>query len=333
MATATFPDDCLPPEGVYESRHALFRSINTWAAARGYAFSTSKSTKEKTGRTTITFACDRHALPQSADTRQRQRKRTSRGTGCPFSVLGKESSGDTWVLKYRPDHRFSQHNHEPSQHPSAHPVHRRLSSGISRLATFSNAGLTPREMQILVQGSGSLATRQDIYDQIADIRRDACRDQSPIHALANQLDKEGFWNRIQFAPNGRATAVLFAHPKPVADLQAYPEVLILDSNYKTNKYGMSLLDMIGVDDAAQQSFCIASAFLSGETEADYTWALERLKSLYEQCNATLPSVVLTDRCPAGINAALTLFPTAATTWSMRYEDDVTYGALEEASRV
>lgn len=42
---------------------------------------------------------------------------------------------------------------------------------------------------------------------------------------------------------------------------------------------MLLLDMIGID-AYQRSFCIAFALLSGETEADYAWALERLKSLY-----------------------------------------------------
>ena len=73
---------------------------------------------------------------------------------------------------------------------------------------------------------------------------------------------------------------------------------------------MPLLDMIGVD-AAQRSFCIAFAFLSSETEDDYIWALDRLKSLYEQCNAALPSVILTDRCLALINAALTLFPSTA----------------------
>lgn len=47
-------------------------------------------------------------------------------------------------------------------------------------------------------------------------------------------------------------------------------------------------DMIGVD-AAQRSFCFALACLSGETEEHYTWVLERLKSLYEQFNATLLS--------------------------------------------
>src|SRR6478735_10516566 len=54
-----FPDDFLPPEGEYESREALFEAINAWAATRGYAFITGRSTKEKTGRRTITYMCDR----------------------------------------------------------------------------------------------------------------------------------------------------------------------------------------------------------------------------------------------------------------------------------
>ena len=309
IAMATFPDDSLPPEAIYDSRDALFKSINAWAAPRGYAFSTGKSTKEKSGRMTVTYACDR--LFQPSTTGERQRKTTTRGTGCPFSVLAKESPDNTWILKHRPDRRFSIHNHEPSQHPSAHPVHRQLSGGTSQLATLSNAGLAPKEIQTLVRQSGSLATRQDIYNRIAEVRRDAHEGQSPIQALANQLDKEGFWSRIQFAPDGRVIAVLFAHPDSLAYLQAYPELLLLDCTYKTNKYSMPLLDMIGVD-VAQRSFCIAFAFLSGEAEEDYLWALERLKALYEQCNTTLPSVILTDRCLAVMNAASALFPSSAT---------------------
>ncbi|KAL2258772.1 hypothetical protein VTK26DRAFT_7795 [Humicola hyalothermophila] len=53
-----FPDDCLPPESYFESREALFESINSWAKPRGYAFTTQRSTKEKNGTTTVIYACD-----------------------------------------------------------------------------------------------------------------------------------------------------------------------------------------------------------------------------------------------------------------------------------
>jgi hypothetical protein len=311
-AVASFADDCLPPERDYESRDALFASINEWAATKGYAFSTGRSTKEKSGRQTITYTCDQSCRPPSAS-RERQRRTTTRGTNCPFSVLAKESlDKGTWTLRHRPGKRFSVHNHEPSQHPSAHPAHRQLSKDdAAQLASLVNSGVAPKNIRTYIRQNGnSIATQQDVYNRIAATRRDICEGQSTIHALANQLDREGFWSRMQFSPDGRVTAVLFAHPDSLAYLQAYPDTLLLDCTYKTNKYGMPLLDMIGVD-ACQRSFCIAFAFLSGETEGDYFWALDRLKSLYEACNARLPSVVLTDRCIACMNAVSTCFPSAA----------------------
>jgi hypothetical protein len=306
-----FAEDCLPPERNYESRDALFKSINAWAATKGYAFTTGKSTKSTSGRWKVTYACDRSCHPPSTS-RERQRNTTTRGTSCPFSVLAKESlDKSTWSLQYRPDKRFSLHNHAPSQHPSAHPVHRTLSEEVkSKVASLSNAGIAPKDIRTYIRQDGnSLATQQDIYNRMAATRRDSCEGQSTIHALASQLDKEGFWSRMQVIPDGRVTSVLFAHPDSLAYLQAYPDILFLDCTYKTNKYGMPLLDMIGVD-ACQRSFCIAFAFLSGETEDDYSWALDQLKSLYENCTARLPSVILTDRCIACMNAVSTCFPSS-----------------------
>jgi hypothetical protein len=310
--STTFPPDVLPPEAAYETRNALLKAINAWAAPRGYAFTTGRSTKEVSGRRTITYACDRCSSPPDP-LKVRQRRTTTRGTNCQFSVLAKESPDhSTWVLKHRPDQRFAVHNHEPSRDRSAHPAHRILSTeDSSQVARLSNAGVASKDIRTYMrQNSGSIATQQDIYNRIADARRKASEGQSTIQALANQLDREGFWSRIQFDAEGRVTAVIFAHPDSLAYLQTYPDVLLLDCTYKTNKYGMPLLDMIGVD-ACQRSFCIAFAFLSGEAEDDYLWALNRLKSLYEVCNTRLPSVVLTDRCIACMNAVASCFPSSA----------------------
>jgi len=62
MAMA-FPTDCLPPayskkkaknylppEGYFESREALFVSINAWAKSRGYEFTTQRSIRELLNR-------------------------------------------------------------------------------------------------------------------------------------------------------------------------------------------------------------------------------------------------------------------------------------------
>ncbi|KAL2888806.1 putative Mutator-like element transposase [Ceratocystis lukuohia] len=288
---AAFLNDCLPPEGFFESRKALFESINSYAKPRGYAFTTQRSVCERNGFWKVYYACDRSGPPPSLER----------------SILSKESS-EGWTLKHRPDIRFAVHNHEPSLHPSAHPIHRKLEC-TPDLERLTNSGLAPKEIQMVVRLSGSLATRQDIYNRMADIRRDSRQGESPIHALTNQLDKEGFWSRVQYGSDNHVTAIFFAHRDSLAYLRAYPEVLLLDCMYKTNKYNMPLLDMIGVD-ATSRSFCIAFAFLSGETEEDYTWALQQLKELYEQCNGVFPSVILTDRCLAAINTVSSLFPSA-----------------------
>lgn len=64
---------------------------------------------------------------------------------------------------------------------------------------------------------------------------------------------------------------------------------------------MPLLEIVAVD-ACQRTFCVAFAFLSGEEEDDYTWALAHLRSIYELHKVALPSVILTDRCLACMNA-------------------------------
>ena len=309
-----FPSDCTPPEAIYNSRDELHAAINAWAAPRGYAFVVGKSMKKASfKRHVVHFCCDRGAGRTPTASRIRQRETTTRRTGCQFSILAKEDvTTRTWAVVHRKGVEFNTHNHEASITKGAHPVHRQLSTTDTALVQgMANAGVAPKEIRSFLRTqSDSLATQQDIYNCIAKGKRDLVQGQNNIHALANELDKDGFWSRIQLNTDNRVTEVLFAHPKSIAYLRSYPDILILDCTYKTNRYKMPLLDMVGVD-ASQRSFCIAFAFLSGEEEANYVWALERLRSLYEVCGAKLPSVILTDRCLACMNAIQICFPQAA----------------------
>ncbi|KAL2886176.1 mutator-like element transposase [Ceratocystis lukuohia] len=309
LQVSQFPDDILPPEGIYESREALFAAANAWAKPRGYAFTTGKPKKTKNGRTKVVVACDRSRKPPNP-LAIRKRRTSSRVTSCKFSVLAKESPDDGgWTLTYRPGSEFAQHNHPPSDDPSAHPIHRTLKTeDISTVSGLVTAGVAPRSIRTyLYNTSDTLATAKDIGNQIAAARRELRQGQSSVQALIDQLKIEGFRCEVRVDSENHLTALFFAHPSSIAYLLENPDVLLLDCTYKTNRYSMPLLDMIGVD-SFQKSFCIAFAFLSGETEDDYLWALQHLKSLYQQ---ELPSVVLTDRCQAVMNAVPIHFPSAA----------------------
>jgi hypothetical protein len=59
----SFTEDCLPPEQEYESRDALFKAINDWAAHRGYAFTTGRSTVEKMSDINHSCICSKWGFP------------------------------------------------------------------------------------------------------------------------------------------------------------------------------------------------------------------------------------------------------------------------------
>ncbi|KAG6990012.1 PKS-NRPS hybrid synthetase [Fusarium oxysporum f. sp. conglutinans] len=308
-----FPDDVLPPEGTYSSREQVREAINDWARPRGYAFSISKSRTYANGKRECVFSCDRGAgrTPSLSGSRETSTRRT----GCLFSVLAKEDRiTGNWLLKHRQGTQFHTHNHEPSLHPTAHPSHRQLSREDQlKVQNLSNAGIVPKKIRsYLREHSDTIATQQDIYNCISESKRALAKGQSTIHALADELNKEGFWSRICLDDKGVVTAVIFAHPDSLLYVKSYPEVLIMDCTYKTNKYKMPLLDIVGID-ACQKTFCVAFAFLSGEEEADFNWALTRLRSLFEEHGIGLPSVILTDRQLALMNAisSLTCFPEAS----------------------
>src|SRR3982074_1375841 len=75
----------LPPLATYPSKEALFEAIQTWAKARGYAFTVGKSKRVLDGRQKVYYACGRHSLlkPHTGRVRSTQ----SRGSGCLFSIL------------------------------------------------------------------------------------------------------------------------------------------------------------------------------------------------------------------------------------------------------
>jgi hypothetical protein len=241
--------NALPPEGVYESRESLLAAINNWAKPRGYAFTTGKSTKTANGRIKVVYACDRNKLPPSTSI-ERERKTSSRRTGCKFSVLAKQSLDRlTWVLSYRPDRDYASHNHPPSEEPSAHPAHRRFHKrDITAVTDLARSGAAPRDIRTyLLNHSDTLATQQDIYNQIAAAKRDLREGQSSIQALVTQLHAEEFVCNTRLDSDNRLIAIFFAHPDSIAYLQGNPDVLLLDCTYKTNKHDMPLLDMVGVN--------------------------------------------------------------------------------------
>ncbi|RKK79392.1 hypothetical protein BFJ68_g17808 [Fusarium oxysporum] len=305
-----WPDDVLPPEATYPSRESLLEAINKWAKPRGYAFVARRSNRTANGRSCVYFSCDRGGGKYTpiADT-ERKRNRVTQRTGCIFSVIGKESLCKTqWSLRHRPDPSYSHHNHGPTAGDGvAHTTHRSLANeDILMVKKLVLAGVEQRQIKtFLLQNTDALFIDSDLSNCISRAKQDLANGQSHMVALLQHLDSQGFWSRHLIGKDYRLQSIIFAHPGSIQFARSYPEVLIVDCTYKTNKYRMPLLDIVGVD-ATGSTFCIAFAYLSGEEEEDFGWAFEQLRDLYDANGIKHPSVVLTDRCLACMNAVVSL---------------------------
>ncbi|PNX77898.1 protein FAR1-related sequence 5-like [Trifolium pratense] len=103
--------------------------------------------------------------------------------------------------------------------------------------------------------------------------------------------------------------IIFAHPKFVVLFNAFPSVLLMDSTYKTNRYGMPLFEMVGVS-STNKTFNVAFAFISNEKEENFTWAIQQCQSLLRS-EGIGPKVTVTDRDSAFMNVVEAVFPDAS----------------------
>jgi hypothetical protein len=235
-----------PPLAIYSTREALFEAIQSWSKLRGYAFTVGKSLRKK-GRQKVYYACDR--CPPTPLPKERIRGTQTRGTGCLFSVIALEKASGEWELKYRPEPQYNIHNHLPSQSPISHPSHRHLSTEVKNIAqTFFSAGIQPRQtLTFLRQADPStLIQPRDLYNQNAAFRREIQQGKSSTEALIQHLQESGIKHSILKDPQTRRLKGLFiACPESIEYLQSHHDVLLIDNTYKTNRFGLPLMDIIG----------------------------------------------------------------------------------------
>jgi hypothetical protein len=135
--------------------------------------------------------------------------------------------------------------------------------------------------------------------------------QSLIEAIIDQLKTLSYTFSYKQDGDGHLTHIFFAHPKSLALLSEYPEVLLLDCTYKSNKYKLPLLNFVG-STSIPTTFFVAFCFLKQEKEEDYIWALEQFKAVMPDGGDPKPGTIVTDRDIALVNSVRHVFPQART---------------------
>ncbi|GLT93672.1 hypothetical protein SLE2022_114520 [Rubroshorea leprosula] len=283
----------------FETRDDLLQSTKRFYLKNGYATTIKKSKKDRFVR----MGCDRGGVYRNRQNTQlelRKRKSSSRLINCPFEVIGRKRSDGTWILQLIND----SHNHEASSDMSGHPSCRRFS-----VEEMASSGIPTRQiLSSLRQKNPSLqAISRNVYNSIRKIREEKLGGRTMVQALFEELGEGEFFYNIKHDENGCLTHIFFAHPNSIILTRSFPHVFVMDCTYKTNKYKMPLLDIIGVS-CFNTSFYSCFTFMEKERVEDYVWALTMFREvLGPNCQ---PLVIISDRELALMNAIQVVFPSA-----------------------
>ncbi|XP_076907287.1 protein FAR-RED ELONGATED HYPOCOTYL 3-like [Bidens hawaiensis] len=155
------------------------------------------------------------------------------------------------------------------------------------VASLHGTDVKPLQIQAALRAKfpGVQPALRDIYNHTGKIRRDALLGDTPMKAPENSLAGNGFmFYTRENETDDRTEEIFFCHNNSHKMWHAFPEVLLIDTTYNTNMYDWPLVQFISVT-STSQSFCIAHMFLIRERQRNFTWALEKLKEMLDDCKS------------------------------------------------
>ena len=213
----------------------------------------------------------------------RHRHRYTVKCECLFSVKIREQTDSSWIVQHREGQQYCIHNHEPAP-PGTFPEHRQLTRDQTALIETNYASGIPASRTIAVLRPPSIFTTPLPTSRVSRAKRQR---KSPPEALIDGLETEKAEGKTHFEwqrdAEGHIAMLFIADVRSVAYLNRHPDILLLDCTYKTNKFDMPLLHVLGIDHHGN-SFTIALSFLDQEVAENYAEAVKYLRGLYNPGN-------------------------------------------------
>ncbi|XP_038683031.1 uncharacterized protein LOC119983416 [Tripterygium wilfordii] len=228
---------------MFNGKDAMIKWAREVARRNGFVLVIKRSTMtEKRRKLRLTLACERsgkyrkfvkadHDIPEN----KRRKGIGTKKCNCPFILKGnKVSDKDEWMLHVV----CGVHNHLAVVNMEEH-------SFIGRLS---------------LQESNLIADMSNSMERAG---------RSQMQKMLGKLKERKYleWHRWN-DDTQTMRDLFFAHPTSVDLLRTFPEILIMDCTYKTNRYRLSLLEIVGIT-STNLTFSVAFVYLEAERKDNY----------------------------------------------------------------
>ncbi|XP_028180899.1 protein FAR1-RELATED SEQUENCE 6-like [Glycine soja] len=227
------------------------------------------------GRTSfVLIGCERSGKYKGRKKEFVRKDTGTRKCGCPFKIRGKPvHEGEGWAVKLI----CGIHNHELVKTLVGHPYAGRLTDDEKNIiADMTKSNVKPRNILLTLKehNSSSCTTIKQIYNARSAYRSSIRGDDSEMQHLMRLLERVQYihWHRLKDEDVVRDS--FWCHPDAVKLCNVCHLVFLIDSTYKTNRYRLPLLDIVGVT-PTRMTFSAGFAYLQGERVNNLVWALER----------------------------------------------------------
>lgn len=284
----------------FETKEAL----DAWVKSTGLKYLmiliTKRSDSAKGRSPRIWFGCERQGSYKSSNS---TKATGTKRLGCPFELKG-SMTNKFWKIDRVVCGR---HNHKLAEHLEGHAYSGRLNKEeLKSFTDMSKGGVKPKAVLNILKERDptNTSTLQTLYNEKKKIQKEYMDDRTQMQQLMKLTAENGYVvaDRRERETH-RVTNLFWAHPDAISLLKCFPNVLIMDSTYKTNVFDFALFEVVGVTSTMRTFAVCYCAMLSEDTE-NFSWTLQRLKELVD----VEPDTIVTDRALALMKACEQVFP-------------------------
>jgi hypothetical protein len=253
-----------------------------WSRPRGFGIRKGRTKYNKGRLIKCWIQCDKAEEPKEHET---ERDAGSKGRAYTFGGTASfyVSDGKWHLLFYEPRHvrKDGKRSHGLSLHLSAHPCHRkRTPQQLAQIQSMSDVRIAPKFIYASLRQADkeTLVSAEDIRNERRKYRRAKLDGLTSIQALISVLkDGQNGWEfNYKVDEKNYLMALFFAYEDQIRLARAYPEVLLINTTYKTNWYNMPLVHLIAVMPSYRRAsvtsgsnLSIGFYFISGKNAISY----------------------------------------------------------------